>query len=107
MPESRKDQRTTEPGIYKRGNRNLVMYRDADGKQHRRSGGATLKEAKDTKARLRASVSDGVDTEVSREKFTAYARTWIEHYAGRTDRGVRDETRRDYRRVLEQDAITQ
>lgn len=103
--QSRPLERTSEPGIYKRGNRYVVMYRDAYGKQHKRSGGTTLKQAKDVKGRLRADVADGVDTEVTRETFAAYAARWVEHYGGRTNRGVREETRRDYRRVLEQDAI--
>ena len=81
------------------------MYRDAFGKQHKRAGGLTLAEAKDVKARLRADVSRGEDTEASREKFATYAPRWIDHYAGRTDKGVREETRRDYRKRLEQDAI--
>jgi integrase len=103
--ESRKLERTKEPGIYKRGSRFVVMYRDGFGRQHKRSGGATIKEAKDIKARLRADVSRGEDTEVTRDTFAVYATRWIEHYAGRTSKGVRDETRADYKRVLERDAV--
>jgi integrase len=102
---TRKLEKTKEPGIYKRGNRYVVMYRDASGRQHKRAAGATIAEAKNVKAQLRADASRGEDTEVTREKFATYATRWIEHYAGRTARGVRDETRADYKRVLEADAI--
>lgn len=102
---SRKLERTSEPGIYHRGGRYVVVYRDALGRQHKRSGGTTLKQARDTKARLRADVSRGEDTEVSREPFAVYARRWIDHYAGRTEKGIRQETRDSYRRLLEQNAI--
>ena len=103
--ESRKLEKTTEPGIFKRGNRYVVMYRDGFGRQHKRAAGATMKEARDTKARLRADVSRGEDTEATRENFATYATRWIESYAGRNGSGIREETRRDYKRVLEQDAV--
>ena len=105
MPSTRPLEQTKEPGIFKRGNRFVVVYRDGFGRQHKRAGGVTMKEAKDTKARLRADVSRGEDTETTRETFAVYATRWIEHYAGRTDQGVREETRADYKRTLEQDAI--
>jgi integrase len=105
MPSTRPLEQTKEPGIFKRGNRFVVVYRDGLGRQHKRAAGATMKEAKDVKARLRADVSRGEDTETTRETFAVYATRWIEHYAGRTDQGVRDETRADYKRTLEQDAI--
>jgi integrase len=103
--ETRKLLKTKHPGIYQRGNRFVVMYRDGFGRQHKRAAGKTLSEAKDTQAKLRADVARGEDTEVSRETFAVYATRWIEHYAGRTNKGVREETRRDYRARLEQDAI--
>lgn len=104
-PASRRLERTNVPGIFKRGGGYVVVYRDGAGEQHKRAAGTTLKEAKDVQARLRADVSQGVETEVTREKFGPYAARWIEHYAGRTSKGVREETRADYKRVLEQDAI--
>jgi len=103
--ETRKLVKTKHPGIYQRGNRFVVMYRDGFGRQHKRAAGKTITEAKDVQAKLRADVSRGEDTEVSRQTFAVYATRWIEHYAGRTNKGVREETRRDYRARLEQDAI--
>lgn len=103
--DSRRYQTTKVPGIYKRGGVYVVFYRDAYGKQHKRSGAETLAQAKDWQAQVRANVSTGVETETSRETFTTYARRWIEHYPGRTAKGVREETRADYKRVLEADAI--
>src|SRR2546423_12272877 len=35
----------------------------------------------------------------------AYARLWIEEYRGRTDRGIDESTRHDYRRSLELHAL--
>lgn len=52
-PETRKLVKTSKPGIYKRGNRYVVMYRDGYGRQHKRAGGTTLKQAEDVQARLR------------------------------------------------------
>jgi integrase len=42
---------------------------------------------------------------LSKVSFEEYAREWIEQYGGRTKRGIRDATRDDYRRTLEQLAI--
>jgi integrase len=38
-------------------------------------------------------------------RFTEYARAWIESYGGRTERGIREETRNEYRNSLERYAI--
>ncbi len=45
-------EKTRTPGIYKRGGSYVVVYRDADGKQHKRSGAKTLAEARDLKAAM-------------------------------------------------------
>src|SRR5437763_840862 len=37
--------------------------------------------------------------------FEAYAQRWIEEYSGRTNRGLDDSTRHDYRRSLERHAL--
>ena len=48
--------KTTTPGIYKRGSRYVVRYRDPNGKQRKRFA-RTLAEARDLKATLTADVA--------------------------------------------------
>lgn len=96
--------RTSVPGIYRRGSRYVVVYRDPAGRQRKRSA-RTLAEARDVKAALRADVARGEYRALSRVTFAEYAAEWVEHYAGRTARGLREETRRDYRRAIERRAV--
>lgn len=102
MPATRPLLRTGEPGIFKRGNRYVVIYRDGLGRQRKQSA-RTMKEARDLKASVR--VEPVMDAAASRERFRTYALRWIDNYAGRSGRGVREETRTRYRRDLERDAI--
>jgi hypothetical protein len=97
-------ERTKTPGIYRRGGRYVVVYRDPGGKQRKRFA-VTMAEAKRVKAALATDLARGEYREPSRVSFAYYAREWIESYGGRTTRGVREETRSDYRKRLEQDAI--
>jgi hypothetical protein len=87
------------PGIFRRGNRYVVTFRDPQGRQRKRSA-RTLAEAREVKAAMTADVARGEFRDVSRITFGEYAPSWIEGYQGRTRRGFRDETRRDYRRAL-------
>ena len=96
--------RTSVAGVYRRGSRYVVFFRDPHGRQRKRFA-RTLAEARDLKATLRADVSRGEYRAQSRVTFTDYAIEWIETYHGRTSKGVRPETRADYRKRLEQDAI--
>jgi integrase len=91
--------RTATPGIYKRGSRYCVVFRDPLGKQRKRSA-RTLAEARDLKASLTADIARGEYRAVSKVTFAEYAPEWIRTYAGRTSRGVRDATRNDYGRRL-------
>jgi len=91
--------RTGTPGIYRKGNRYVVVFRDTAGRQRKRSA-RTLAEARTTKAALTADVRRGEYVEENRITFAAYAHSWIESYGGRTARGVRPRTVRDYRRAL-------
>ncbi len=91
--------RTGTPGIYRKGTRYVVVFRDTAGKQRKRSA-RTLAEARATKAALTADVKRGEYVEEARITFAAYAASWIESYGGRTARGVRPRTVRDYRRAL-------
>lgn len=97
-------ERTATPGIFKRGGRYVVVYRDPGGRQRKRFA-RTLAEARDVKAALRADVARGEYRALSRIDFTAYAREWIITYNGRTSRGLGDGTRADYEDALERDAI--
>src|SRR5690348_16672172 len=95
--------RTGTPGIYKKGNRYVVVFRDPTGRQRKRSA-RTLAEARTLKAALTADVKRSEYVEESKTTFTDYAVRWIETYDGRTARGIRAHTVRDYRRQLGIDA---
>ncbi|HET7572130.1 MAG TPA: tyrosine-type recombinase/integrase [Gaiellaceae bacterium] len=103
-PAGRRLERTSTPGIFKRGSRYVVIYRDPSGRQ-RKQAARTLAEARDVKAALRADVARGEYRALSRVTFAEYAPRWIDTYAGRTARGFRETTRDEYRRDLERDAI--
>jgi integrase len=91
--------KTSTPGIFKKGNRYILVFRDASGRQRKRSV-RTLAEARALKAALTADIKRGEYVEQSRVSFIDYACRWIEAYDGRTSRGVRASTLRDYRRAL-------
>lgn len=92
-------EKTTVPGVYKRGGRYAVIFRDATGKQRQRSA-ATLAEARVLKAELTADVSRGEYREQSRITFGDYADEWMRTYTGRTSRGIRPATMRGCYRDL-------
>jgi integrase len=96
-------EQTKTPGIYKRGGRYSFTYRDNRG-QTRWGSAATMAEAKATRASLTADVARGEYRALSRVSFADYAAEWIASYQGRTSRGLREQTRRDYRRALGLDA---
>jgi integrase len=92
--------RTSTPGIYRRGSRYVVDFRDASGRQRRRSA-ATLAEARLLKSALVADVARGEFRPASRARLGEYARDWLRTYEGRTARGIRPETVEEYGRDLE------
>ena len=96
---SARRERTKTPGIYKRGGRFSFSYRDNRGRP-RWGSAKTLAEAKAKRAALTADVARGEYRALSAVTFQEYAAEWIEHYQGRTSSGVREQTRRDYRRAL-------
>jgi integrase len=102
--QSRRLVRTGTPGIYKRGSRYVVVFRDPQRRQRKRSA-RTLAEARELKAALTADVNRGEYRALSRVTFAEYAAEWIETYTGRTTRGIRPETLADYRADLERDAL--
>ena len=57
--------KTSTPGIYKRGSRYVVIFRDPHGRQRKRTA-RTLAEARDLKAALTADVKRGEYRALSR-----------------------------------------
>lgn len=92
-------EKTRTPGIFKRGTRYAVLYRDAEGRQRQESA-RTLDEARRIKAGRTAAVATGEFHAASRIKLRDYALEWVERYQGRGRRGFRESTREDYRRDL-------
>jgi integrase len=99
MPGQRLE-KTKTPGIYRRGSRYVVTWRDRAGRQRRQSAG-TLAEARDLKAKNRNQRGPA-----RRIRFAAYAPLWLEGYRGRTGEGIGAGTLDDYARSLEQDGVS-
>ena len=91
--------KTATPGVFKRGGRYVVIFRDPNGRQRKRSA-RTLSQARDLKATLTADVRRGEYRTLSKVTFADYATEWITCYQGRTSRGIRPETLADYKRDL-------
>jgi integrase len=94
---------TSTQGVYRRGTRYAVIYRDAEGRQRQESA-RTLDEARRLRARRQGSVEDGSWQPQQRQKFADYAREWVTRYQGKR-RGFTDDTRAEYVRDLERYAI--
>jgi integrase len=97
-------EKTTTPGIFKRGDRYAVIYRDPAGRQRQESA-RTYDDARRLRRRRSASVDDGTYQPQTREKFSTYATAWVERYRGNGRRGFTEHTRNDYRRDLERYAL--
>lgn len=95
--------RTKTPGIYKRGSRYVFSYR-VGGRQHWESC-RTLEEARRAKAARQTDIDRGEFKQRSRVTLHDYARDWIDRYQGTGRRGFRDETRDEYRALLEKYAL--
>jgi len=91
--------RTRTPGVFRRGQGYVVRFRDPRGKQRQRAA-RTLAEARRLRAELGADISRGEYRPDTRITFAAYAERWRKSYAGRTARGLRPETLREYARDL-------
>lgn len=88
------------PGVFRKGNRYIVTWRHRG--QQRKKSFRTLDEAKRHKARC----TTGDTTPVSRERFDAHARAWLDMYQGRTQRGRPGPGTLDtYRHAIEAHAI--
>ena len=96
--------KTRFPGIYRRGSRYTVVYRDPSGRK-RKLTARTLAEARDLQARVKADVARGEYRDPGNVTLAEYVETWIESYQGRTSRGFREATRADYRSALTRHAL--
>lgn len=91
--------RTRYPGIYKRGARYVVIYR-AGGKQ-RKEFARTLDQARQIKRAREADRDRGEFQPRSTIAFREFLTDWIERYQGNGRRGFRENTRAEYRRLLD------
>jgi integrase len=94
---------TATQGVYRRGSRYAVIYRDAEGRQRQESA-RTLDEARRLRSRRQGQVEDGSFQAQTRQKFRAYASEWVIRYQG-SSRGFTEDTREEYVRDLERYAI--
>ncbi len=99
-----KMEKTRTPGVYKRGSRYVFAYR-VDGRQRWESC-RTLDEARRAKAARATDIGRGEFEERSRITLQEYAREWIERYQGTGRRGFREETRSEYRGLLDKYALS-
>jgi integrase len=91
--------KTKTPGIYKRGSRYVVVLY-VDGRQVKRSA-RTYDEARALKRGSETDLERGDYQAPSKVTLHDYARKWVEEHQGGA-RGIRESTRDDYRRILEQ-----
>jgi integrase len=96
-------EKTRTPGIFKRGSRYVFSYR-VDGKQRWESC-RTLDEARRAKAARATDIERGEFEQHSRITLHEYAKEWIERYQGTGRRGFREETRTEYRTLLDRFAL--
>src|SRR5271156_1565987 len=96
-------EKTRTPGVFKRGSRYVFSYR-VDGKQRWESC-RTLDEARRVKAARATDIERGEFEQHSRITLHEYASEWIERYQGTGRRGFREETRTEYRALLDKYAL--
>jgi integrase len=95
--------RTRHPGIYKRGARYVFTWRDANGRQRKRSA-ATMAEAIAKRGDEIGRAHRGERVGNTHITFVDYAIEWATTYTGRTRRGISANTLDDYRAALGLDA---
>jgi integrase len=96
-------EKTRTPGIFKRGSRYVFSYRVA-GKQRWESC-RTLDEARRAKAARQTDIGRGEFEERSRVTLHEFLIEWVERYQGTGRRGFREETRSEYRGLLQKYAL--
>src|SRR5215210_1608477 len=95
MSENRKLEKTTTPGVYKRGAQYVVRWKHR-GQSHKRYF-ATYSEAREFKRGLHGSAKQPT----TKQTVGDYFEGWIVSYRGRTVRGLDEDTRTEYRRSFE------
>lgn len=98
-PDERKLVRTKTPGVYRRGRSYVVIYR-AGGRQ-RKEFARTLDEARRIKRERETDRDRGELQERTTITLRAYLEEWVDRYQGQGRRGFRENTRDEYRRLLE------
>lgn len=101
--DDRKLKKTAVPGVYKKGNGYIVIYW-ADGTQYKESA-KTMEAARRLKRSRETDSDRGEFQEQSRETLHAYAEDWIKRYHGNGRRGFRENSRKEYRRLLNKFAL--
>jgi hypothetical protein len=99
---------TDVPGVYRRGSKFVVVYR-ADGRQHKQAADTKNKEPPETMADARAiKLQRDGEARARRRGPTLHEFTlsWLDRYAGTGHDSVRISTRREYRRLLVNFALT-
>ncbi len=91
--------KTKTPGIFKRGGRYVVVYY-VDGKQRKESA-RTYDEARRLKSERQTESARGEFHERSHVTFNDYALEWVQRYQGRGRHGFRENTRDEYKRLLD------
>jgi integrase len=91
--------KTRTPGIYKRGTRYVFSYR-VSGKRRWESC-RTLDEARRAKSARETDIGRGEFEQRSRTTLHEYATEWVGRYHGTGRRGFREETRTEYRGLLD------
>ena len=92
-------EKTKTPGVFRRGSRYVFSYR-VDGRQRWESA-RTLDEARRLKSERVTDAARGELEERSTLTLHSYTREWVERYQGTGKRGFREETRAEYRGLLE------
>ncbi len=79
-------EKTSTPGVYRRGNRYAVIYRDGEGRQRQESA-RTYDEARRLRSTREAAVSEGSFQAQTRQRFAEYAEEWVDRYQGTGRKG--------------------
>lgn len=88
--------KTDTPGVYKRGSKYVISYRDGDGRQRWESF-TTKNAARRAKRARQTAVDTGQHRPPCKLALAEYAEGWFETYQGRSG-GIRERTRQDNRR---------
>ncbi len=96
-------EKTRTPGIYKRDTRYVFSYR-VNGKQRWESC-RTLEEARRAKSARQTDIGRGEFEDRSRVTVHEFLTEWVDRYQGTGRRGFREETRNEYRALLEKYAL--